>query len=63
MEPHGYFHIRALTAWSWMPPSAPHLFMIIFGLLSILFLWLAYEAFMSAPWLLKILQVKTGSNP
>lgn len=63
MEPDGYFHARSETAWQWFPPSAPHLFMIVFGALSFIFLWLAYQAYFDVPWLLQILQVKTGSNP
>lgn len=62
MEPDGYFHARSQTAWAWFPPSAPHLFMIVFGALTFVFLWIAYQAYCDVPWLLQILQVKTGST-
>ena len=51
LEPCGYFHARMVTVRKKWPPSAPHVFMLIFSLLGVIFLGLSYIALWHHSWL------------
>lgn len=61
LEPQGYFRLRAQTTKRWFPPSAPHLFMVVFGALSLVFFWLTFQLYRGDAWLTQLLRI-VGSN-